>query len=76
MRKNVQIPIEIFQKLVDYCVLGKTEAKEEIRSFLMNKVERLILHDCFSDYKACTSKAEKADALYEYRIRKKLTRSQ
>ena len=66
MSKNVLITRDMFLKIVWYILLEKTEHKDEISDYLEEKLNRLIMHEAFSAYKADPSSEKGQEAIRKY----------
>ncbi len=66
MAKQVQIPEDIFKKLIMFHILGNTEDQETISQYLEEKLERLVQHDLYAAYKTAQSEEEREKARIQY----------
>ena len=66
MAKQVQIPEDIFKKLIMFHILGNTENQETISRYLEEKLERLVQHDLYATYKTAQSEEEREKARIQY----------
>ena len=64
--KNVQIPQELFIKLIDFHLFDKIETCEEIKKGLEEKMDRIVKHDIYSRSKTAPTKEERENARREY----------
>lgn len=63
---NIQIPLELFQKLIQYHILEVKACSEEIKKGLEQKLDALILRELYSKYKCAPTKEEREKARQEY----------
>ena len=66
MKKNIQIPLPVFRKLVLFHLMHHEEYSVEIEEYLEGKVESLVRHDLYTTYKcdADEERREKARSRY------------
>ena len=63
MRKQVQIPIEVFLQLIRYHLLEDEDADEAfIRRALEEKLDALVRHDQYTTYKTADDPAKREEA--------------
>ncbi len=65
-RKNVQIEYDLFKKLMLYFLMEDDAYYEEIKNGLEDKLDKLIKHDLYSQYKMAATEEEKEKARQEY----------
>ena len=70
MKKNIQIPYDLFVKLVKYHLLEFAEDEEIIQKELEKKLEALIDHDIYKKYKTAPTVEEREEARQKYLDRK------
>lgn len=67
MKKQIQIDMDLFRDLVEYFYGAEDEDLEpRIRRGIEDKVERLVAHSLFSQYKKAPSGAERERLRREY----------
>ena len=64
--KNVQIPEELFMKLLKYHFLDVEEIQPEIKKGLMDKMDAMVMRELYSRYKTAPTEEEKEKARQEY----------
>ena len=68
MAKNIQISYETFVKLVRYFILDETstELYNSLKSDLEAKVDKMIAHETYSQYKTADSPEDREKARQQY----------
>ena len=64
--KKVQISEELFLALVKYHLVDMEEVLPEIKKGLMDKVDALIMHQLYTQYKTAPAEEEKEKAREKY----------
>lgn len=64
--KNVQIPYELFEKIVLYHLTGADEYEREIREGLDRKLDAMIDRQIYSEYKTAPTEEQREKARQEY----------
>ena len=64
--KNVQIPQELFIRLIRFHLFDMDEDSDLIKKGLEDKMERLARHEIYSKSKTASSEEEKEKARQEY----------
>lgn len=73
--KNVQIPYELFEKIVLYHLTGAGEYEEEIREGLDRKLDAMIDRQIYSEYKTAPTEEQREKARQEYLDRRGVPQS-
>ena len=73
--KNVQIPYELFEKIVLYHLTGADEYEEEIREGLDRKLDAMIDRQIYSEYKTAPTEQQREQARQEYLDRRGVPQS-
>ncbi len=68
MNKNVQIPIELFYNLLKYFYTEEPteELYKEIKMSLKNKLDQMVKHDLYTQFKTANSIQEREEARQKY----------
>ena len=66
MKKNVQIPVPIFCKLVYFHLMNHKEYAKDIAEYLDEKLESLERHELYTTYKRDADEAKREDARLQY----------
>ncbi len=64
--KNVQIPYELFEKIVLYHMNGATDYEEEICLGLDRKLDAMLDRQIYSEYKTAPTEEQREKARQEY----------
>ena len=64
--KNVQIPYELFFKIVKYHLLDMYDESEEIKKGLENKIDMMARHDIYTKSKTVSTEDEREKSRKEY----------
>lgn len=64
--KNVQIPEELFMALVKYHLLDRYEYQPEIQKGLEQKIDAMVKHQLYTNYKIAATEEERKKARQEY----------
>lgn len=64
--KNVQIPYELFMKLIRYHLLDMEDCEEEVRRGLEQKLDAMVLREMFTKSKCAPTSEEREKARQEY----------
>ena len=64
--KNVQIPYELFFKIVKYHLLDMYDESEEIKKGLENKIDMMARHDIYTKAKTAATEDEREKSRKEY----------
>lgn len=64
--KNVQIPYELFEALVQYHIAGKEYYNEEIQQGLCRKLDAILMRMYYTDYKTAPTEEEREQARQTY----------
>jgi hypothetical protein len=66
MRKNVQLPYDLFSALIRYHLMMDDDYEEEIRRGLEQKLDALMRHELYATYKTAPTEEEREKARQEY----------
>lgn len=66
MSKNIQIPYDLFIDLLDYFFNDNDYILNDIKNALEAKLDRLVAHQIFSEYKRAPQGAEREKLRQEY----------
>lgn len=66
MSKNIQIPYDLFIDLLDYFFNDNDYILNDIKNALEAKLDRLVAHQIFSEYKCAPQGAEREKLRQEY----------
>jgi hypothetical protein len=66
MRKNVQLPYDLFFALIQYHLMMDDDYEEEIRQGLEQKLDALVRHELYEKYKTAPTEEEREKARQEY----------
>ena len=64
--KNVQIPQELFFKLIGYFFLDRFGEEESIKKGLMDKIDMMAKHDIYTKSKTAPTEEEREKSRKEY----------
>lgn len=64
--KNVQIPYELFFKIIKYHLLDMYDESEEIKKGLENKIDMMARHDIYTKSKTTSTEDEREKSRKEY----------
>ena len=64
--KNVQIPQELFVALLHYHLSGKNEYEEVIEQSLEQKLDAMLQHELYAQYKTAPTEEQREQARQEY----------
>lgn len=64
--KNVQIPEELFVALVKYHLLDMDDCQNEIQKGLEKKIDAMVRHQLYTDYKTAPTEEEREKARQDY----------
>ena len=73
--KNVQISQDLFCDLILYHLYNNPSAEEAIRRELSRKLDAMICHERFTQYKTAATEAEREQARQEYLDRRGVPQS-
>lgn len=66
MRKNVQIPYDLFLSLLRYHLMMEDDYEDEIKWGLEQKLDALVRHELYAKYKTAPTEEEREKARLEY----------
>ena len=66
MRKNVQIPYDLFLSLLRYHLMMEDDYEDEIKWGLEQKLDALVRHELYAKYKTAPTEEEPEKARLEY----------
>ncbi len=72
--KNVQIPYDLFEKIVLYHLNGETDYEEDIRQGLDRKLDAMLDRQIYSEYKTAPTEEQREKARQEYLDRRGIPR--
>ena len=72
--KTVQVPYDVFLKLMRYFCLDQTEYHDEIKAFVETKVDRMAARQRYAGAMAAGTDEERRELLQEYYSKKTLLR--
>lgn len=73
--KTVQIPTELFFKLIQFHILEQYEDEDVIQKALMDKMDAMVMRDLYSKYKTAPTEEEKEKARKKYLDRRGVPQS-
>ena len=66
MKRNVQLPYELFVALIKFHLFQDDDYADEIATGLEQKLDALVRHELYTKYKTATSEEEREKARQEY----------
>lgn len=66
MSKNIQISVELFKALLAHHLMDSHSEDAMIRSELERKLNRMVEHELYTEYKTNPSEEEKENARQQY----------
>lgn len=64
--KNVQIPYDLFVSLLKYHLMNDNSLEEEIRQGLEKKMDAMVRHELYEQYKTAETEEERESARKKY----------
>lgn len=64
--KNVQIPQELFMKLLRYHLIEDISCEDDIKKGLEQKMDAMVMHELYTKTKTAPSEEEREKARQEY----------
>ena len=64
--KNIQIPYELFVSLLKYHLMSDNSLEDEIRKELEKKMDAIVRHELYGQYKTAPTEEEREKARKEY----------
>lgn len=64
--KNVQIPYDLFVSLLKYHLMNDNSLEEEIRQGLEKKMDAMVRHELYEQYKTAETEEERENARKKY----------
>lgn len=66
MKRNIQLPYELFVALIKYHLFQDDGYAEEIQNGLAQKLDALVRHELYARYKTAPTEEEREKARLEY----------
>lgn len=66
MKRNIQLPYELFVALIKFHLFQKNDYADEIQAGLEQKLDSLVRHEIYTKYKTAPSEEECEKARQEY----------